>query len=400
VDSAPGSSDEQHLLGLLTRFLPIVDATPCGSYFAHRLSDANLELRLLREAPAAGELRITGYVLSPKPPAQESKLSAAHAPSRTGAARLPGETIREFYRTKVYEWVLTAPKTHTPLAGARISVMGSSGTAIVTTDQNGMYEAAGLRPDSYTLRLLDVPANQIAQDREVEKKDLVQSGLLKSDIYLLWDGGMEGRVTDVAGGPARVWMELQNPDGTGVSPDIARSYQNDKDGSFHIDNLPPGGRYLLLINPYGPTTDSPYPRLFYPSATRIEDARTLEIGASKHLRNVDFALRRLTKREMRVRVTWPNGQPADYASVHVAYEHTDEYEAPVTSSYSWVTDGAGVANLSVFGALRIRVQAQKRIPEEEMEAAPRYSAVVELETSKLPPSLDLVILPSPARASR
>jgi hypothetical protein len=59
--------------GILTRFLPLVDAMACGSYGSGPVADATIELRLLREAPAAGESRILGYVMGANPPIPTTK---------------------------------------------------------------------------------------------------------------------------------------------------------------------------------------------------------------------------------------------------------------------------------------------------------------------------------------
>jgi hypothetical protein len=122
--------------GFLTYLLPIVEAWPCGG--PQPLSDAAIQLRLLREAPPENEIRLIGYVRA-----------AGGAP---------------------------------PLAGVRVSVIGSSGGKIVTTDQQGIYEIAGLLPDDYTLRLIDLPDTQCDLDREVKKEWFSHEKLLRVDF--------------------------------------------------------------------------------------------------------------------------------------------------------------------------------------------------------------------------
>jgi hypothetical protein len=368
--------------GILTRFLPIVDAQTCGTYYAWPVAYAKIQLQLLREPPAAGESRIMGYVRSPLFPVPVSR---------------PRATRRNDW-AETYEWAFNSPARERPLAGARIRVTGSSGSRIVTTDGDGIYVLAGLPPDDYTLRLLDVPADQIVEDRSLKKEDMIRLGQVQLDISTDWDGSIEGIVGDVAGGPVRVSLDLQNADGTPLGPEIMGSPVSGTDGSFRFRGLPAGGRYVLLINPFGPYDDSPYPRRYYPAAERREDARVFEIGGSDHTWNVRIAVNRLVRRDLRVHAIWPNGQPADDTWVHLAYENARGYEDPVTSALSQVTDRTGVAELHTFGDSRIRVQAEKAVDDQKGSAPSRYSAVVELETTTLPRSLDLVL--STSRSSR
>jgi hypothetical protein len=71
-------------------------------------ADATIRLRLLREAPSESETRIIGYVRKP----DNSK---------------DGKTPRN---------------DRDPLVGTRVAVTGSSGTTVVTTDHEGIYEVA------------------------------------------------------------------------------------------------------------------------------------------------------------------------------------------------------------------------------------------------------------------
>jgi hypothetical protein len=159
-----GSRDGRMLPGLL----PIVDAELCGDLYALPLTYAKMQLQVLRKPPPAGEARIMGYVQSALPP-----------------VRLP-PVPRGNDLSAAYEWAFSIPPRYRPLAGARVRVTGSSETRIVTTDGSGTYVAAGLKPGSYTLTLLDVPANQIARDCSVTKEEMMRRGLFRLDIRAEW----------------------------------------------------------------------------------------------------------------------------------------------------------------------------------------------------------------------
>lgn len=95
--------------------------------------------------------------------------------------------------------------------------------------------------------------------------------------------------------------------------------QTDKSGSFSLNQIP-GGQYKLMVNPYGPENDSPYPPMYYPSAERLSDAQVFEIPDGQHIHHADFILPRLSQKKMEVRVSWPDGHVIDGAWVYVGYE--------------------------------------------------------------------------------
>jgi len=368
------SGSRQH--GILTRFLPIVDATDCGKIYAWPLAYAKIQLQLLRKPLRPGESRIIGTVLSPLSPGSVSR------PER--------QAPRGDDRTAVYEWAFNSPATDRPLTGARIQVTSSSGATIISTDSDGMYELVGLRPDNYTLKLLDVPPNQAAEDLVVKKENMAATGADQLDIHTAWAGSIDGSIEDSGGGPADVSLELENADGmVPVYPNPAA--RSARDGSFRFPHLPTGGRYVLLINSFGPWEDSPYSRMYYPAAKRREDARVFEIGGSRQFRDLHVVVTRQARRALQVRVKWPNGHPADDTWVHFAYEHAEYYDRLESSTLSRTADRAGVAELNLFGDARIRVQAVKAISSQTGPDSYRYSSVVELETNRLPPSLDLIL---------
>jgi hypothetical protein len=362
--------------GILTRFLPIVDTEPCFGAAA-RLAEAEIYLRLLGKATADSEVLLIGHVYSPqlsdtvKPPA------------------------KKFDPNEIYDLVLNRPAKFGSLAGASISITGSFGTTIVKADAKGIYEVS-LTPDDYTLKPVDLPANLIAVERKLRKRDFARGGPFQLNFFLEWDGTIEGTVRDAAGNPAQVSLELQKPDGTELDRDRIRMQPSDKNPSFRFQYLPPGSRYIVMVNPFGPHTDSPYAPMYYPSAERAGDARVLEIRPNaSHVNNVNFTVGRLPERKLQVRAIWPNGQGVQSASILVAYERTKYWDDLSRPSQSWTTDYKGVAEIQVFGDYRARVFAEKFIDDKKSGTppwgSPRYSAVVELETAKLPQSLDLIV---------
>jgi len=263
--------------GLLTHHLPIVDAQRCGWSFSLPVAHAKIFLRLLRYPPPADQYRIMGYVRAQNPPENERRVDPT---KRTELDR--------------YTSVLNGLQRVMHLPNARVRVTGSTWNSVVTTDEDSIYDIVRLPPDNYTLRVLDPPPNQVALDRLVRKEEMLGMVRLRLDLLTVWDGSIEGTIKDVSGSPARAFIALQNPDGTRVAPEIPGFAVAGPDGHFGFKELPVGGRYIVVVNPAGPTKDSPYASIYYQAPADRQHARVIEITAKdQHIRNLDFTLRPL-----------------------------------------------------------------------------------------------------------
>lgn len=355
--------DGRRAHGFLTGFLPIIEAGPCSR--TRSLVDATVDLRILREKSIPAGAKIVGFVQQPEP-----------------------------FR----QWP-SPPVPHTPLAGARIDFAGSSGTRLVTTDQDGIYEINGLTPDDYSLTL-ELPDTQTAREQvgrekmrqQIGKEDLMHQKVIERDFHVVWNGMIEGSVRESTGNPIQGWVSLLKPDGSDTVPQVMGFQQADKSGSFSLSQIP-SGQYKLMVNPYGPDKDSPYPPMYYPSADRLSDARVFEMADGQHIHHADFVLPRLAQKKMEVRVTWPDGRVIDGAWVYVAYENTTGFEALVNAAHVAITDRNGQASFAVFGKSRIRIYAEEAV--NDLKGPPffssRYSAPVEFAADEVPDKLELVL---------
>jgi hypothetical protein len=57
---------------------------------------------------------------------------------------------------------------------------------MATTNEDGFYLLAGLRPDRYTLNFLDLPEGRCATEITVEKEELVRAELYELRSSLFW----------------------------------------------------------------------------------------------------------------------------------------------------------------------------------------------------------------------
>jgi hypothetical protein len=350
--------------GFPARFLPIIEAGPCSR--TRPVEDAIVDLRILREKSTSTGSRVVGFVQQ-------------------------GEPFRP--------WP-SPPVPHTPLAGVRIDLAGSAGTTeVAVTDQRGIYEIDGLTPDDYTLTLELPDTQSVVEDagpakerQKISRQALVDGRLIERDFHVVWNGTIEGIVRDLAGHPAHPQLSLRNPDGTNLGPGIRDSTGTYDDGSYRFEQVSPG-RYVIMVDPDGPGEGWPYEPQYYPSATQIGGARVFEIGQGQHIKNIDFAANSLAERKVHIRVTWPDGRVVYVAAIHVAYEHTQEYERPRGTSFVAMTDHDGEAVVGVFGTSRIRIYAEGSV--NDLKGPPfyssRYSVPLEFEAHKVPDKLDLVL---------
>ena len=123
-------------------------------------------------------------------------------------------------------------------------------------------------------------------------------------------------------------------------------------------------------------------------------ARVFEIAQGQHIKNIDFAANSLAERKVHIpSYYWPDGRVVYVAAIHVAYEHTQEYERPRGTSFVAMTDHDGEAVVGVFGTSRIRIYAEGSV--NDLKGPPfyssRYSVPLEFEADKVPDKLDLVL---------
>jgi hypothetical protein len=339
--------DGRRARGLLTQFLPIVEAGPCSR--SKPLMDADLELRTLQEGPPANGARIIGYAESPKS----------------------------------YDGHLEPPKARPSLSGAHILLAGPLGTTVVTTDQNGVYEIDGVPPGDYTMKL-DLPDTEDAPEQKVGMDEMIRSSIVEKDFSVVWNGTVEGNVRETTGRTARVSLQLQGPNGTDLAPFINPYADIGANGSFRINRIPPG-QYTLVVNPFGPQHESPYASLYYPSATQPQDAGVFELAQGQHLKNMNYSVRRLDERKLRIRFTTADGKPVKDPWFWVIYDHNwSYYRNPLGAGGILKTDDDGNGEISVFGDdLRLWVFA------EVFPANNLLSSPVELRGKNLPSHLDL-----------
>ena len=216
-----------------------------------------------------------------------------------------------------------------PLSNATVEFSDNGRLATASTDAEGRYEVRDLPRGEYYvfIRAVGYVAAQYGQRQPSEEgtRISVPGGQIISgvDVRLQQAGAMSGRIFADSGEPlSGVEIELLTrrylPGGAVPVPvGFART---EALRLFQIGELQPGEYY---VRAYVPPTVRPtkadatqvYGSTYFPSATRIDQAQPILIGAGQELFDVDFALLTVKTRVVTGTLVDPSGPPFDQAKV-------------------------------------------------------------------------------------
>jgi len=346
--------------GVLTQLLPIVEGD-VGCSRTRPVQYAAVDLRLLRRPSPPGATRVTGVVRGPEPFS-------------------PG---------------LVRPRTPAFVSGARIEIAGSTWASTIATDAAGVYELDGLPPGDYTLRLTAPETQTVGffpDDGSPAQIHLDQGGLIERNFELFWDGRIEGKVYDASGAPARAWVQLFRADGRQLPGFVHHFEKTTDDGSYRFHKIP-RGRYLVVLNPGGPGDEWPHDIQYYPGTDRKEQAHVFDLADGERVSGVDFRAPLLSKRVLRARVIWADGTPVPGASVCVAYDKTDDYEALTGRNCTPDADQNGSVVIRTYGESQVRIFAQQFVfgGDEARERGRYRSQAIQYAADQIPNAARFVL---------
>ena len=209
------------------------------------------------------------------------------------------------------------------------------GTYNIDANRDGFVgQQSGLRA-SYTVKPLTVAEEQHVQDVAVK---LVPLATISG--HVLDDGG---EPIPHAGVRAMYYTYQQGrkqlrPRGFSTVNDL---------GEYELPDVPAGRYYLLVVPPnntriYPPRTRSTllhegYTQAYYPNATDIGQASTIETTPGAHVSNVDFRLRKTGVVHIRGKIVDASGQPA--RNIIVRYAPQADFGNGISSFASLQPDG-------------------------------------------------------------
>jgi len=188
------------------------------------------------------------------------------------------------------------------LAGRKVRITGAKGTVELKTDNDGVYEIYDLPAGRYFVEPEIPKGGKIAQywvryspslDRNAKELSLPKIPIVLEanrhaalDIMFEIDNAVRGHIYDPLGQPMKdVCLHLVPADGS-KGPYLADC--TEKDGSFDIDEIPPGD-YVIIVNDDGKmTSDEPFGTFYYPKAGKREEATVFNIGLGDFIENLEI----------------------------------------------------------------------------------------------------------------
>ena len=188
------------------------------------------------------------------------------------------------------------------LAGRKIRIIGDKRTVELKTDDNGVYEIYDLPAGRYLIEPEIPKGGKIAQywlrdspslDRNAKELSLPKIPIVLEankhaslDITFDIDNAVRGHIYDPLGQPMKdVCLHLIPADGT-KGPYLGDC--TEKDGSFDIDEIPPGD-YVIIVNDDGEmTSDEPFGTFYFPKVGKREEATVFNIGPGNIVDNLEI----------------------------------------------------------------------------------------------------------------
>jgi carboxypeptidase family protein/prealbumin domain-containing protein len=220
------------------------------------------------------------------------------------------------------------------LAGVTIKIENERQSLEVKTDSDGKYDVQGLEPGIY--RVTAVAPEGYVPFRSVRWGDYSKSwdkglplrdcGCAQLVFELSPSAKVDGRVLDAEGRPlsgvevsliSEKWREEEEIKDGDIGLLQTRYSETDAGGRYKIEKVAPG-RYLLGVNVIRPTSQSPYPRIFYPGVSDIKQAEVITVEPGKLAGPFDLSLtQKLEKHKIRGSVVWPDDTPVVGAQIEL-----------------------------------------------------------------------------------
>jgi hypothetical protein len=304
--------------------------------YASRLADGSLTT-----SRCSGNKAVTA--------AQEDLDYAEHLPASGSGGRIFGRVRR------MEEDLLDRRNSKDSFpAGMAITLRDSSGAALeLRTDAQGQFEAAGLKPDSYSVSL-DAPSTARVYYYPT-KIDLKDRACAQVSIQYQSNGRIAGRIVDANGLPASNVSVSAVPSTFTTKkeyPEVSmQTRSTDADGRYEIGPLAPG-EYQVGVNvEWGPRLDAPYPPTYHPGVLTRAQAESITLREGE-LHQTNFVLpRKLKAVTVSGAIVFPDGTPASNVNVSLLAAGT------VLGLSSTGTNAAGAFTLAGLSASTYSVRA-------------------------------------------
>lgn len=259
------------------------------------------------------------------------------------------------------------------MAGVKIVVTGQDKKIEAVTNDSGEFRVTGLPPGDYDA-VPQLPDNLAATSNRDERDNfgrftgrrpvtLTDRSCDAISFTVQFSGIVSGKVVQANGEPAK---EVQVNLALGEDEEKYWYTWTDKEGRYEFPRVQPGG-YLLGFNlRWAPDKDDPYPKTYYPGVKTRSEASLITVGEGEKLKGYDMTLPpRLSERELKVTVVWPDGSAA--VGVGVGYQVNSEVSSP---GERIETDEQGTAVLRVFENYRYIIYSTAERNEKDFHSKP------------------------------
>jgi hypothetical protein len=271
-----------------------------------------------------------------------------------------------------------------PIVDAKVSAVSGQRVLETRTGTDGTYRFSGLSPGHYSVSI-EMPPDLSPQ--RLQEVDVHDRGCAHIDYSAVLDGRIAGKIVDVSGKSGgiqtidllpRSWEKKLR----------ARWAISDENGNFEFKDLPPG-KYVLAVNlDDAPDTDQPYQTTYYPTATNLDSAQILTIGAGEKRNGIEFRLPSpLVERTITGKVVWPDGRPAVKSTVELTDMATGR-----SAKWGVKVDGQGNFSLSAYDGVHYQIQAQVPAdPNWDPESGKGVELLVSNEVTLTPSALTIPV---------
>jgi hypothetical protein len=240
-----------------------------------------------------------------------------------------------------------------PVALTSLKLRSSLDRFQSNTDQNGVYSFYDVHEGEYAFTA-DLP-----KGTELTQKTLIgalppfkipDGACYEYNVNALPTGHIRGTVFGPDGKPLSVAsLELFR---LGSYNDLKPGYwgfQGMK-GAFDFDHVGPGEYVLVYNRTNRKDPNSPFPRMFYPGVTDLDDAQTIVLKDGQQLQKVNLKVSGgYATRPLRVRLRWTGPAPAGNVTVSA---HADHGENPAADRI-----GEGVYVFPLFDGTNYTISA-------------------------------------------
>ncbi len=274
------------------------------------------------------------------------------------------------------------------VANRNIRIVGEKKTYERKTDANGVFELYDLPPGKYVLEP-DIPKGwqlsrfsfrAVAVSRDASSGQGLQFTLaagrhVSIELSFEPNNAVDGTVVGPAGNPMQgVCLFLLKPDRLDKADE---GKCTDENGRFRIETVAPGS-YFLVANPFGMSSEQPFPRLFYPGVTEREKAVLIEVGPGEVVKGLNLVISKLAETVKISGVLY-------FANDKPVVDEIVQFEAMpqdgVNGDVDTLTDSEGRFTLELLKGVKGVIYGAFTADVNEYENCPRLDALIK-ETGK------------------